>query len=243
MEKRVIVILVLFFGMYMVSPAYAEVSFKNNIDILDNSVNLIIHENYTGADARSFKEELDLDSSGSVEADEIEEFRTDFLANRSLQFLEYVEIDGNETSIDIVSVDFQLEDAEGVVDNSTLYVRTSIDYGVGTLLSSGNHTIWVIGHPLIESVKVSLPQGVDVMSYDGIGNASQTTMAGRVVLEGSSDVRSFMVEDRPTFEYAMFIEFSKEPFYRKAFFLPLLVLLELILALLGLYIIKKNKIK
>ncbi|MDW7733312.1 MAG: hypothetical protein SCH66_12910 [Methanolobus sp.] len=243
MEKRVIVILVLFFSMCVVSPAFAEVSFKNDIDILDKSVNLTIHEDYTGTDARSFREELDLDGSGSVEADEVEEFRTGFLANRSLQFLGYVEIDGNETSVDLVSVDLQMEGAEGVVDNSTLYVRTSIDYGVGTLLSSDNHTIWVIGHPLIESVRLSLPEGVDVMSYDGIENASQATVGGRVVLEGSSGVRSFMVEDRPTFEYAMFIEFSKEPFYRKSFFLPLLVLVELVLALSGLYIIKKNKIK
>lgn len=243
MEKRFIAILVLLFSMYMVSPAFAEVSFKNDIDILDNSVNLTIHEDYTGADARSLREELDLDGSGYVGADEVEEFRIGFLANRSLQFLGYLEIDGNETSIDIVSVDLQLEGAEGVVDNSSLYVTTSIGYGADTMLSSGNHTIWVIGHPLIENVRIYLPRGVDVMSYDGIGNASQATKNGRVVLEGSSDVRSFMIDDRPTFEYAMFIEFSKQPFYRKPFFLPLLVLVELALALFALYIIKKNKIK
>ncbi|MBN2111074.1 MAG: hypothetical protein JW705_08335 [Methanosarcinaceae archaeon] len=227
----------------MVPPAFAEVSFKNDIDILDSSVSLTVLDEYCGSDAETLREELDKDISGFVEADEVETFRNSFLENKSFQFQGYLEVDGNSTSFKISSVDLQMKGAEGVIDDSPLYVTTKVIYEVDTLLSTGDHTIWVIGHPLIEDVKVSLPEGVTVQSCDGIENASWTTEDGRPVIRGSSGVRSFIVEDRPTFEYAMFLEFSKEPFYREPFFIPLLLLLELILALLGLYIIKMNKIK
>jgi hypothetical protein len=92
-------------------------------------------------------------------------------------------------------------------------------------------------------MKFVLPKGMEVIFYDGLDEASRSSQDGRAVLEGISGIRSFVIEDKPAFEYAAHVTFQKDPFYKNSFFLPLLIVIEIILASIALYIIKMNKNK
>lgn len=243
MNRKLFLTALFFTFICLASTASADVSFTNHFDIHGNYINFTIIEKYTGLDSESFRNDLDLDEDGSVDSDELGAFKEVFLDSRADQFLEYIEIDGNSSSFRLVSVDMSFDGAEGDVNKDVLLVTTFVKYELGSDVSTGEHSIWILGHPMIENMMIILPEGMSLDSYTGLENVSQSTKSGRMVLEGSSGVRSFMVNETPTFEYAVLLEISREPFYKKTFFIPLLVLLEILLALLALYIIKKNKIK
>jgi len=228
--------------------ASADVSFTNDIDISDKAINLIITENYTGEDAKVFKKDFDIDNNSVIVESEMDVFRSDFLDNRANQFLEYIILDDDHSLLTLESIEMEFENVEGELDNSNMSITTMVSYGFASSasnmsLSSGDRSIWILGHPSINNIKISLPQNIELESHAGIDNITQSANGGRIVLEGSSGIRSFMVDEKPTFEYAVFLETSEQSFYEKAYFIPLLVLVELLLALTGYYIINKNKIK
>ncbi|WP_406657711.1 hypothetical protein V7O62_03900 [Methanolobus sp. ZRKC2] len=243
MNIKTVLAMVFLASICFASTALADVSFINHANIQRDSINLTITEKYTGLDSESFRNDLDLDESGFVDTSELDVFKEVFLDSRADQFLEYFEINGNKSSFRLTSVDMSFDGADGEVNEDALLVTTFVNYELGFDISTGKHDVWILGHPLIEGMTIILPQGMDLDSYAGLENVSQSTKSGRLVLEGSSSVRSFMINETPTFEYAVLIEISREPFYKKPFFLPLLFLVEILLALLALYIIKKNKIK
>lgn len=228
--------------------ASAYASFANDIDISDRSIHLIITENYAGEDAKLFKTDFDINNDSTIIDSELDTFRSNFMDHRANQFLEYIILDDDYSLLSLESIEVEFENVVGDVDGSNMTINTIVSYDFAfsesnMSLSSGNHSIWILGHPLIENMKISLPQNIELESHSGIHNVAQSVQNGRIVLEGSSGIRSFMVDDRPTFEYAVFLEISEQPFYEKAFFLPLLVLIELVLASVAFYIIKANKIK
>jgi Ca2+/Na+ antiporter len=242
MSKRTIVLLFILLFCCFAVKASADVSFINNIELHDKSITFTIHETYTFEDAVGFRADLDADDSGNVNASEVEVYRESYLLNHKAQFLEYVLIDNSSLPLEIDSTDLQFEGAEGLVDTSQLNVTTIVQYGANSTISEGNHSVWVLGHPLIDNMRFVLPAGMELVSYDGLDNASQSVQDGRVVLEGVSGIRSFMLEDKPAFEYAAYITMQKKSIYKNSFFLPLLIFIELILALAALYIYRINKI-
>ncbi|WP_407356210.1 hypothetical protein [Methanolobus sp. WCC5] len=242
MSKRTILLLFVLLFCCFTAKASADVSFSNNIEMDEGSVTFTIHETYTLEDALDLREELDVDSSGNVDALEVGVFRENYLLNRTAQLLEYILIDNRSLSLEIDSVDLQFEGAEGPVDNSQLNVIITVQYSINSTISQGKHSVWVLGHPRIDNMRFVLPLGMELVSYDGLDDVSQSVQDGRVVLEGVSGIRSFTIEDRPVFEYAAYVTIQKKPIYKNSFFLPLLVIIEIILASTALYIIKKNKI-
>ncbi|AFV22689.1 hypothetical protein Mpsy_0478 [Methanolobus psychrophilus R15] len=243
MSKNTTCLLLIIFFCCLVPNASAGASFTNHIELLESSITFTVNEIYTDADALAFRDDLDTDDDGILDALEIEYFRERYMSNGGAQFLEYILVDDGALQLAIDSIDIRFENAQGPVDNSTLSVTTTIQYSMSSVLSAGEHSIWVLGHPLIDNMKFVLPKGMEVISYDGLDEASQSVYDGRVVLEGISGLRSFVIEDNPAFEYAAHVTFQKEPFYKNSFFLPLLVVIEIILASIALYIIKKNKNK
>ncbi|WP_292464032.1 hypothetical protein [Methanolobus sp.] len=243
MSKNTTCLLLIIFCCCLVSNASAGASFTNHIEMLESSITFTVNETYTDADALAFREDLDTDDNGTLDTLEIEDFRERYLSNGGAQFLEYIMIDDGALPLTIDSIDIQFVNAQGPVDNSTLSVTTTVQYSMSSVLSAGVHGVWVLGHPLIDNMEFVLPKGMEVVSYDGLDNTSQSVHGGRVVLEGVSGIRSFVIEDKPAFEYAAYVTFQKEPFYKGSFFLPLLVVIEIILASIALYIIKKNKNK
>ncbi|GEM_PF-1300581 len=243
MSKRTIILLFILFFCCFAVEASADVSFINNIELHEKSITFTINETYSFEDAMSFRGDLDADDNGNVNASEVEVYRESYLLNHKAQFLEYVLIDNGSLPLEIDSTDLQFKGAEGLVDTSQLNVTTIVQYGANSTISEGNHSIWVLGHPLIESMRFVLPDGMELVSYDGLDNASQSVQDGRVVIEGVSGIRSFAINDTPAFEYAAYVTMQKKPFYKSSFFLPLVVIIEVLLASIALYIIKNNKIK
>ncbi|WP_319507280.1 hypothetical protein [uncultured Methanolobus sp.] len=243
MSKRTIILLFILFFCCFAVEASADVSFINNIELHEKSITLTINETYSFEDAMSFRGDLDADDNGNVNASEVEVYRESYLLNHKAQFLEYILIDNGSLLLEIDSTDLQFEGAEGLVDTSQLNVTTIVQYGAKSTISEGNHSIWVLGHPLIESMRFVLPDGMELVSYDGLDNASRSVQDGRVVIEGVSGIRSFAINNTPAFEYAAYVTMQKKPFYKSSFFLPLVVIIEVLLASIALYIIKNNKIK
>ncbi|WMW23169.1 hypothetical protein RE476_04890 [Methanolobus mangrovi] len=243
MSKRTIILLFILFFCCFALKASADVSFTNNIEMHEESITFVIHETYTLDDALGFREDLDADNSGNVNASEVEVFKESYLSDRKAQFLEYVLIDNGSLPLNIDSADLQFEGADGMVDISQLNVTTIVQYGANSTISEGKHSVWVLGHPLIDNMRFVLPADMELVSYDGLDNASQSVQDGRVVLEGVSGIRSFMINDTPAFEYAAYVTIEEKSIYERSFFLPLLIIIEIILASIALYIIRMNKIK
>jgi hypothetical protein len=243
MSKNITCLLLIIVCCGLIPHASAGASFTNHVELLDSSITFTVNEMYTDEDALTFREDLDTDDNGAIDASEVGEFRERYLSNGGAQFLGYVLVNNGSLQLTIDSIDLDFKNAEGPVDNSALNVTTTIQYGMDSIISTGEHSIWVLGHPLIDKMEFTLPRDMELVSYDGLDNTSESVQDGRVMLEGVSGIRSFMNEDRPAFEYAVFIKMQKEPFYKNSFFLPLLVIIEIILASIALYIIKGNKNK
>jgi len=223
--------------------ASAGALFTNTIELLEDSIIFTVHEVYTDEDALTFKEDLDKDGSGSVDFSEIEAFRQRYLSNGGAQFLEYVLMNNGSLQLTIDSIDLQFKDAEGPVNNSSMTVTTMIQYSSEPIVSGEEYSLWVLGHPLIDNMRFVLPADMKLISYDGLDNSSKSVENGHVVLEGVSGIRSFMIDDRPAFEYAVLLKIQKKSFYEHRLFLPLLILVEVLLAATALYIIRHNKNK
>jgi hypothetical protein len=106
----------------------------------------------------------------------------------------------------------QVSGAEGNVNTSQIKVTTNIIYGAPESLKSGTHSIWVIGHPAIEKMSIYLPSEMLVTDIDGIDELQTSCDSGRQLIEGRSGIRSFIVDGRQTFEYAVMIETGKSKF-------------------------------
>jgi hypothetical protein len=61
-------------------------------------------------------------------------------------------------------------------------------------------------------MSISLPAGMPLMNIDGIDELQTSCDSGRQVLEGRSGIRSFVVDGRQTFEYAVMVETGKSGF-------------------------------
>ncbi len=243
MSKKTILLLFVFFCCLFTANTSADVSYTNDIELFGDSIVFTVKDMYTDEDALAFRQDLDTDEDGYVDASELEAFRQNYMSNGGSQFLEYVLVDEGSIQLAIASFDMQFQGAQGPVDTSDLMVITTIQYNLGTPINKGEHSVWVLGHPLIDSMRFILPPGMEMISYDGLDEASYSVKNGRVVIEGVSGIRSFMAEETTTLEYAALIQMQKEPFYKKSFFLPLLLFIELVLASIALYIIKRNKNK
>lgn len=242
MSKNTI-LLFLIICCYFATTVSAEVSFTNSIDMSDNSISFTIHEIYTGEDAMAFRESLDADNDGLVNESETTEFKQHYLSSGGEQFLEYVVVDNGSTKLTIGSLDTIFDNTEGDTDDSDLYVTTNVLYLLNSTLSSGEHQVWVLGEYRIKEVSFVLPQGVELVSYDGLNNASVSTQDKRVLLRGESGVTSQMVGNVQRIESASIIRIKEEPFYANRFILPFLIIIEIILGSIALYIIKNNKNK
>lgn len=243
MSKNTTCLLLIIICCCLAPDASAGASFTNHMELSESSIIFKISEIYTDEDARAFREDLDEDNNGVIDASEVGEFRESYLSNGGAQFLEYVLVNNGSSQLLIDSIGMEFENAEGPVDTSVLNVTTTIRYSMDPMVSAEEYSIWVLGHPLIDKMEFVLPKDMELLSYDGLDNTSQSVDDGRVMLGGVSGIRSFMIEDRPAFEYAVLIKMQKEPFYKKSFVLPILIIIEIILASIALYIIKINKNK
>jgi hypothetical protein len=52
-------------------------------------------------------------------------------------------------------------------------------------------------------MSITLPEDAQLHSYDGLDNSSVSVENDRIILEGVSGIRSFNVDDRLTYEYAV----------------------------------------
>jgi hypothetical protein len=195
-----------------ISLSSADATFTNELQIHDTSIDFTINEMYTGVDAEAFRLGLDSDNNSIVSQKEVESFVDEFKRNSTGQYLGYVLIDDGNTVLSLDSFDMQVSGAEGNVNTSQIKVTTNIIYGAPESLKSGTHSIWVIGHPAIEKMSIYLPSEMLVTDIDGIDELQTSCDSGRQLIEGRSGIRSFIVDGRQTFEYAVMIETGKSKF-------------------------------
>ena len=243
MRSRTILFLLLLF---LISNCTAIVSanavYSNDIIISDDNILFTIEESYTDVDVQEFRLMLDSDRSGDVNMSEVEMFKKSHLISKKIELGGYILIDEGDVPLNLMSVEMDFENAQGNVNvSSPINVTTFVEYKLLSSISSGEHELWVLGHPLIQKMEIMLPEGVIVVSSDGLENMTSSSNDGRVVLEGESGIRSFMVENRTVFEYATTVDMYKKPFYAESYFLPLLVFIEMLLAAFAIYIIKGKK--
>jgi hypothetical protein len=167
---------------------------------------------YTGVDAEAFRLGLDFDNNSIVSQKEVESFVDEFKRNSTGQYLGYVLIDDGNTVLSLDSFDMQVSGAEGNVNTSQIKVTTKIIYGAPESLKSDTHSIWVLGHPAIEKMSIYLPSEMVVTDIAGIDELQTSCDSGRQLIEGRSGIRSFIVDGRQTFEYAVMIETGKSRF-------------------------------
>ncbi len=226
----------------LVSQAMAAAVYENDVQLEKDSLKLTILETYNLTDATEFRQSLDSDNNSIVTELEVSSFKKSYLASRSPQFLDYVKVDEGNITLYIDSVSMDLYNATGNVTQAPLYVNTTINYGLTPYLGAGDHSLWIIGHPQIERMHISLPKDTILVSNDGLENV--TTMKSlrddSVELEGKSGIRSFMVGNRSTFEYAADVEFRERKFYEHNYVLPLLLGIELVLIVFAIYIKRKR---
>lgn len=243
MGSRIILILLLLFS---ISNATAIVSagavYSNDIIVSDDNILFTIGETYTDIDVQEFRQILDSDRSGYVDISEVDAFKKSHLISKKIELGSYILIDNGDIPLETISVEMDFENSEGDINvTSPINVTTFVEYKILSPISSGEHELWILGHPLIKKVEIMLPDGMAVVSSAGLENMTSSSSDGRVVLEGESGIRSFMVENRTIFEYATTVDVYKKPFYAESYFLPLLVFIEMLLAVFAIYIIKTKK--
>ncbi|AGB49115.1 hypothetical protein Metho_0872 [Methanomethylovorans hollandica DSM 15978] len=223
----------------LVSHAMAEAVYENDVLLEKNSVSLTIFETYNLTDASEFRASLDSDNDSQVTEPEVSSFKGSYLASRSPQFMEYVKVDDGNVTLYMDSVTMNLYNATGKVTQDPLYVSTTINYGLTPQLGADDHFIWVMGHPLIERMRIQLPKGAVLVSSNGLENMT-TLETDPVLLEGKSGIRSFMADNRSTFEYATTVEFRDPYLYEHGYVLPFLLGVELLLIILVLHVRRKR---
>ena len=243
MRSRIILFLLLAFS---ISNCTAIVSagavYSNDVIVSDDNILFTIEETYTDVDVQEFRQMLDSDRSGDVNISEVEAFKESHLISKKIELRSYIFIDEGDVSLETMSVEMNFENAQGDINiTSPINVTTFVEYKLLSPITSGEHELWILGHPLIHKMVIMLPDGMAVVSSDGLENMTSSSIDGRVVLEGESGIRSFMVENRTIFEYATTIDMYKKPFYAKSYFIPLLVFIEMLLAVFAIYTIKGKK--
>lgn len=243
MRSRIILFLLLLFS---ISNCTAIVSagavYSNDIIVLDDNILFTIEETYTDVDVQEFRQMLDLDRSGDVNISEVEAFKESHLISKKIELGSYILIDEGDVPLKMMSVVMEFENAQGDINiTSPINVTTFVEYKFLSPIPSGEHELWILGHPLIQNMKITLPEGVIVASSDGLDNMTTSTYDGKIILEGESGIRTFMVENRTIFEYATTVDMYKKPFYAESYFLPLLVFIEMLLAVFAIYMIKGKK--
>jgi hypothetical protein len=159
-----------------------------------------------------------------VNISEVEAFKESHLISKKIELRSYISIDEGDVPLETMSVVMEFENAQGDINiTSPINVTTFVEYKLLSSITSGEHELWILGHPLIQNMKITLPDGMAVVSSDGLENMTSSSIDGRVVLEGESGIRTFMVENRTIFEYATTVDMYKKPFYAESYFLPLLV--------------------
>ncbi|MGB3908817.1 MAG: hypothetical protein WBL02_10370 [Methanomethylovorans sp.] len=222
----------------LVSQAIAEAVYENDVHLEKDVLTLTILETYNLSDALEFRQSLDTDNDSLVTEPELTSFKRSYLASRSSQFMEYIMVDNGNVTLYMDSISFDLYNATGKVGQDPLYVNTTINYGIVPALGAGDHSLWVIGHPLIERMRISLPKGTILVSHDGLDNVT-IVEDGQVELEGRSGVRNFMAGNRSTFEYATIVDFRTPNFYEHGYVLPLLLGIELLLIMFFIFTRRK----
>lgn len=243
MRSIIILFLLLIFS---ISNCTAIVSagavYSNDIIVSDDNILFTIEETYTDVDVQEFRQMLDLDRSGDVNISEVEAFKESHLISKKIELRSYISIDEGDVPLEMMSVVMEFENAQGDINiTSPINVTTFVEYKFLSPIPSGEHELWILGHPLIQNMKITLPEGVIVASSDGLDNMTTSTYDGKIVLEGESGIRTFMVENRTIFEYATTVDMYKKPFYAESYFLPLLVFIEMLLAVFAIYMIKGKK--
>ncbi|WP_370572087.1 hypothetical protein [Methanomethylovorans sp.] len=224
----------------LVSQAMAEAVYENDVQLEKDSLRLTIFETYNLTDASEFRASLDADNDSRVTELEISSFKESYLASRTPQFMEYVKVDEGNVTLYLDSISLDLYNATGNITQAPLYVNTTINYGLTPELGeNGNHSLWVMGHPLIERMRIQLPTGTVLISNAGLDNVT-TLKTDPVILEGKSGIRSFMAGNKSTFEYAANLEFRERKIYEHNYILPFLIGVELLLILFALYIRRKR---
>ncbi|MDK2826218.1 hypothetical protein SAMN04488589_1892 [Methanolobus vulcani] len=209
-QKILLIVLILILSFVPLSSA--DAIFTNDLKVHDRSIDFTINEAYSGIDAEAFRLSLDTDNNSIVSEQEVEAFVDEFKRNSTGQYLGYVLIDNGNTVLSLDSFDMQLSGAEGNVNTSEIKVTANIIYGVPVSLEDGKHSIWILGHPAIEKMSISFPSGIVVKSIDGIDELQTSCDSGRQLFEGRSGIRSFIVDDQQTFEYAVMIETGRSKF-------------------------------
>lgn len=212
MSEKIILTLCIVVSLFFISNAAADASFTNDLNIQDTSIDFVINEFYTGVDADAFRNSLDIDENGEVSTLEVDMFVNEFATNNKGQYLEYIIIDDGDIPLSISSFNLEVMGAEGSVDGSEIRVQTNIRYNLSSSLATGKHSVWVLGHPSIERMSISISQGTQVLNVDGLDYLEQSKNDGRVLLEGRSGIRSYMAKERQTFEYAVLIDIYKSAF-------------------------------
>lgn len=243
MRSRVILFLLLLFS---ISNCTAIVSagavYSNDIIVSDDNILFTIEETYTDVDVQEFRQMLDFDDSGDVDSSEVEMFKESHLISKKIELGSYILIDEGDVPLETMSVVMEFENAQGDINiTSPINVTTFVEYKLLSSITSGEHELWILGHPLIQKMEITLPDGMAVVSSDGLENMTSSSIDGRVVLEGESGIRTFMVGNRTVFEYATTVDMYKKPFYAESYFLPLLVFIEMLLAVFAIYVIKGKK--
>ncbi len=200
--KRVIMF-AMCLSLCLMLTASGESSFTNDIRISGQTIDFAIHEYYSGNDSREFKESLDINEDGFVNSSETEFFFSSFQGKKLDQYRGYVIADDGNTDLSMDSFDIELNGEVGEVDTSDMSVTVSINYRTNSSFSRGNHNIWILGHPSINHMSITLPEDAQLHSYDGLDNSSVSVENDRIILEGVSGIRSFNVDDRLTYEYAV----------------------------------------
>ncbi len=212
MSEKILLTLFIVISLSFISNVAAEASFTNDLNIQDTSIDFVINEFYTGVDADAFRTSLDVDENGEVSTLEVDMFVTEFTASNSGQYLGYIIIDDGDVPLSISSFNLELMGAAGSMGSSEIRVQTNIRYNLSTSLATGKHSVWMLGHPSIERMSISIPKGIQFLNVDGLDYLMQSRNDGRVLLEGSSGIRSYMTEGRQTFEYAVLIDIYKSSF-------------------------------
>ena len=236
--KKIRPIVFFVFVMVMLLPvqlASAGFYYEDSINVSEDFITATITDMYTDGHAYRYRMEMSGMDGTVNESDYITDMAN---TKKSLNvFLtEYLKVD----NINPIVFDFKVEapDALGEVTNESLKVTRHIVYKLPESLGTGEHVIWVMGNPDIEKRLIVLPEGVTLDSAKGLKDMQQTETEGRIVLSGISATSKYMNGTIQTFEYATVVTFSKKPWYFNRLVLPLLILLEGLLAIAALYSIR-----
>lgn len=211
MSEKILLIFIIL-SLFFIPVSSADAIFTNEIQVYDSSLNLTINERYIGNDSEAFRLSLDIDNNSMVTQDEVETFVHEFKKNGTIQYLGYILIDDGNMALSLDSFDLEVSGAEGNVNTSEIGVRANIVYGVPGSLESGKHSIWILGHPAIEKMSISLPSNMVVRDVNGIDDMETSCDSERQLIMGRSGIRSFVVDGRQIFEYAVMIEVGKSDF-------------------------------